>query len=44
MFAGASGIEESSPMKRGLKVGQGSVGGRADDIEESSPMKRGLKG
>ncbi len=39
-----SSVEESSPMKRGLKGGQTvTIGGSLPSVEESSPMKRGLK-
>ncbi len=37
-------VEESSPMKRGLKdVQPEHRANRAGGVEESSPMKRGLK-
>ncbi len=36
-------VEESSPMKRGLKEYSCHRPCEADYVEESSPMKRGLK-
>jgi len=43
--AGAGdGVEESSPMKRGLKATRSlPIPPEAPAVEESSPMKRGLK-
>ena len=38
------GVEEDSPMKRGLKVPVAGAGAAKLDVEEDSPMKRGLKG
>ena len=36
-------VEESSPMKRGLKRVSALGGSLGGSVEESSPMKRGLK-
>ncbi len=37
-------VEETSPMKRGLKcTSQGALHTRSRQVEETSPMKRGLK-
>ena len=37
-------VEETSPMKRGLKVERRICVPRRRRVEENSPMKRGLKG
>jgi len=39
----ALAVEESSPMKRGLKPPLRHLCPDALEVEESSPMKRGLK-
>jgi len=36
-------VEESSPMKRGLKLWKWRCVEKGRHVEESSPMKRGLK-